>query len=107
MQNENSLGDEKGKAYRCNGVLKGGLLDAKNEKNEGEENLPNVFNDAWGERKLPQMENKLYLSSGRLHGATVKPTITRMSRRYLSLETLNTLNIEHEMDPVSRRTIVD
>jgi hypothetical protein len=26
-------------------VLKGGLLDAKSEKNEGEENLPNVFND--------------------------------------------------------------
>jgi len=45
MQNENSLGDEKGKAYRCNGVLKGGLLDAKKEKNEGEEDLPNVFND--------------------------------------------------------------
>jgi hypothetical protein len=52
----------KGKSTQWLVVLKGGLLDAKKEKNEGEEDLPNVFNDAWGERKLPQMEKKLYLS---------------------------------------------
>jgi hypothetical protein len=75
-------------------VLKGGLLDAKKDKNEGKEDLPNVFNDARGERKLPQMEKKLYLSSGRVPGDKGRPTFTRMSRRYLSLETLNVLNIE-------------
>jgi hypothetical protein len=53
-----------GKANRCNDwfVLKVGLLDDKKDKIEREGDLPNVFNDAWGERKVLSVTKVSFVS---------------------------------------------